>query len=140
MFALLHCISKKPLPKAKALYCLLQDGGFEQHTQISATDKDIIPVFQKICKLVTVDIFTLANQHGGVSNIYNETETTKLVNEENLEILREEDWLEAVFGVQSRLDNDTWLSKVVMKEANWVYDPKQLRAKLFKQAGITSRH
>ena len=75
-----------------------------------------------------------------MSNIYNETETNKLVNEENLEILREEDWLEAVFGVQSRLDNDTWLSKVVMKEANWVYDPKQLRAKLFKQAGITSRH
>ena len=72
MFALLHCISESPATKAKALYELFQDGGLEAHEQISTTDKDIIPIFCKLCKLVTVDIFVLANQHGGVSNIYNE--------------------------------------------------------------------
>ena len=74
MFALLHCVSKKPMPKAVALYNLLQDGGLEAHEQISATDKDIIPIFLKLCKLVTVDIFVLANQHGGVSQIYSDEE------------------------------------------------------------------
>ena len=140
MFALLHCISKKPAPKAKALYELLQDGGLEAHEQISATDKDIIPVFLKLCKLVTVDIFVLANQHGGVSNIYNESETAKLVNNNNIDELREDVWLEAVFGVQSRLPNEDWLTKVQQKDGKWIYDPKELRVKLFEQASIKARH
>ena len=75
-----------------------------------------------------------------MSNIYNESETAKLVNTNNIDELREDDWLDNLFGVQSRLPNDTWLTKVQEKNANWVYDPKQLRAKLFAQASIQARH
>lgn len=43
-------------------------------------------------------MFTLANQFGGVSIIYNEVECGNLVNEEKLEELREDTWLEEVYG------------------------------------------
>ena len=138
MFSLLHCASKKPIEKAKALYCILQDGGFEKHEQISATDKDFEPVFLKLCKLVTTDIFELANLNGGVSIIYSESECKDLCGKQNIEELREDDWLEAVYGAQSRLTNDQWLEKVTDKKgkASWIFNPKELRNKLFAQAGI----
>jgi len=31
MFSLLHCASKKPIEKATAFYCILQEGGLEAH-------------------------------------------------------------------------------------------------------------
>ena len=59
MFALLHCAGK-PLDKAKTLYCLLQKGGFEKQKWIAAKDRDLLPVFNKMCSFVTHDIFELA--------------------------------------------------------------------------------
>ena len=66
------------MEKATALYCILQEGGLEAHEQISAGDKDLTPVFEKLCKLVTSDIFELANENGGVSMIYNDVERDNL--------------------------------------------------------------
>ena len=140
MFSLLHCKHKKPLEKAKALYCILQDGGLTAHEQISATDKDLEPVFQKLCKLVTVDLFVLANANGGVSLIYNDEEGNKLVKKQSIEELREDIWLEEVYGAQSRLTNDAWLAKVADKKASWIFEPKALRTKLFEMAKISPRH
>ena len=142
MFSLLHCNNKKSIEKATALYAILQEGGLEAHEQISAGDKDIIPVFSKLCNLVTVDVFTLANQHGGVSIIYNEGECKNLVDKDKLEELREDVWLEEVYGAQSRLPNQDWLNKVSEKKgkASWIYEPNNLRTKLFEMASIQQRH
>lgn len=138
MFALIHC-GGKPADKAKVLYCLLQEGGLEAHEQISAGDKDLIPVFQKMCKFVTTDIFSLAKASGDVVDIYNEDECRGLVSDDCLEIVREDQWLESVYGAQSRLENSAWLERV-QKDGKWIFDPKELRAKLFAQAGYTARH
>ena len=50
IFALLNCPRKIP-DKAEHLYNMLQDGGLEAHAQISANDKDLVPVFEKLCGL-----------------------------------------------------------------------------------------
>ena len=54
---LLLCASeKKDLEdKAKVLYGLLQEGGITKHNFISAADKDFAPVFEKLCRLATVE-------------------------------------------------------------------------------------
>ena len=65
----MHCAGKA-MDKAKALYCILQDGGFERHQQISAGDKDFEPVFETICKLATANIFDLAKDAGAAGDIY----------------------------------------------------------------------
>ena len=58
------------MDKARALYCILQDGGLEGHQQISAGDKDFQPVFDKVCTLATADIFDLAKDAGAAGDIY----------------------------------------------------------------------
>lgn len=58
LFGILHCRdSKKNMEKARGLYEVLQDGGFERHTHISAGDKDFKPTFEKMCTLVTCDLW-----------------------------------------------------------------------------------
>ena len=142
MFAILHCVGKKKkvmMAKARALYCLLQEGGFEKHTEISAGDKDVIPVFEKICSLVTHDIFKLAHAAGVASDIYTDDEVKSMLSKDNLEILREDQWLEQIYGAKSRLENDQWLEAITMK-ANWILKAEELRTKVLGQAGIDARH
>lgn len=97
-FALLHC-GGKPKDKSVALYDILQEGGLTAHTQISAGDKDLIPIFQKICEFVTKDVFELtAAIDGGVEQPYAAQDVSKVLDKENIEIVREEQWLEEVYG------------------------------------------
>ena len=138
IFALLHC-SGKPIDKTHAFYELLQEGGFERHEQISSGDKDFVPVFNKVCEFVTSNVFQLAFDLNGVENVYSEDEVGKLISEDIIEILREDQWLEEVFGAQSRLQNDEWVAKV-SKEANWIFDADKLRKKIFAAAEVTMRH
>ena len=52
MFAMWHCVGGRKngkMDRAKVLYELLQEGGLGAHKFISATDKDMIPVFKKLC-------------------------------------------------------------------------------------------
>ena len=55
-FGLLLC-SGRPRDKAEVFYNLVQDGGLTAHTFITATDKDIRKIFQKMCLLSTVHLF-----------------------------------------------------------------------------------
>ena len=57
MFAILNCPGKVA-DKAEHLYNELQDGGLDAQANISATDKDMIPVFEKLCGLASYDLFT----------------------------------------------------------------------------------
>lgn len=138
MYSLLHCVGTK-MDKAKAFYGTLQEGGLEAHEQISAGDKDFEPVFDKLSALVTSDIFDLAKDHGGVAEIYDAGECKKLIDADALLELREDEWLEEVYGAQSRLDNAAWLAKVA-KGADWLLNADDLRVKLFAKAGISTRH
>ena len=139
VFGLIHC-SGKPIDKTNAFYEILQDGGYDQHEQISAGDKDFPPVFQKICEFVTVDAMKLAVQTGCAdSEIYSEDEQKKLTAEDVIEVVREEIWLEDVFGANSRLTSDVWADNV-SKKANWIFDPKETRKKLFSEAKVTIKH
>ena len=138
-FALIHC-SGKPIDKTHAFYEVLQDGGFERHAQISAGDKDFAPVFDKMCSFVTKDVFDLAKMTASVENhVYTEDETSRIAHKDVFEVIREEVWLEEVFGAQSRLENDVWVDKV-SKAANWIFDAETMRRKIFNEAKVTMRH
>ena len=52
MFSMLHC-NGTPMDRATILYSILQEGGLSAHEEISAGDKDFIPVFNKLALLVT---------------------------------------------------------------------------------------
>ena len=56
LFALLNCPGKIA-DKAEHLYNELQEGGLAEHAEISATDKDVNPVFEKLCGLASFDLF-----------------------------------------------------------------------------------
>lgn len=58
-----------------------------------------------------------------------------MVSKDNLESIREDDWLEVVYGTSSRLENDAWLEKV-QEEGAWITDPEELRAKILEKAEL----
>jgi uncharacterized protein YjbI with pentapeptide repeats len=51
------------------------------------------------------------------------------------EDLREEKFLDDVFGDNSKLDNEPFLKGCISK-ANWIFSSKDLRNAVFKQAGL----
>ena len=59
MFSLLVCQGKGDA-KARAFYCILQEGSFDKLTEISAADKDFKPTFALMCKMSTRAIFQFA--------------------------------------------------------------------------------
>ena len=68
---------------------------------------------------------------------YTDDECEKL--KEAIEPLREDKWLEEVFGVVSRLKSDLWAEKV-STTANWIFNCSETRKKLFHEAEVTPRH
>ena len=83
-----------------------------------------------MASLVTKDVFTLTKAAGETAVTYSEDEIKKLLDEENLEIIREEQWLEDVYGAQSRLENSRWLEKV-STVGHWVFNPIEFRRRIF---------
>ena len=65
--------------------------------------------------------------------------TEKYAVEDIFETIREEVWLEEVFGAQSRLESDAWVDKV-KGTANWIFDATATRRKIFAEAKITIKH
>ena len=97
-------------------------------------------MFDKICAFATCDVFKLAFLTGSVpANVYTEDEEKKLLKKDVVEVIREEQWLEEVYGAQSRLESSAWVAKV-SREANWIFNPDQMRKKIFTEAGVTMRH
>ena len=73
-----------------------------------------------MCNLVTVDIFNLTRKCGETNFSYDEGTMRKVLDDENLEIIREEDWLDIVYGHSSILSNDRWLQKV-STDGSWIF-------------------
>ena len=62
-----------------------------------------------------------------------------MLDKDVLEVIREEHWLEDVFGAQSRLPSDAWVQKVATT-ANWIFNTKDVRKKLFAESKVTMKH
>ena len=56
-----------------------------------------------------------------------------------LEILREDDFLDAVYGAKSRVHRDQWV-EAVTNEANWIVNSDKLREKVMAAASVGKRH
>ena len=69
---------------------MLKGGGFAKDEQILAGNKEFKPVLEKMCTLVTRDIFMLAIEDDPANAIYNAAEMDRLVSEENLAVVRED--------------------------------------------------
>ena len=121
------------------MYGILQDGGLEAHEEISAGDKDLIPVFTKMSKLVTKDIFILTRKCGETNFAFDEGSIRKILDDENLEIIREEQWLDEVYGNSSRLANNMWLEKV-SSVGKWIFSAVELRKKIFSTAQVPYKY
>lgn len=119
--------------KAEAFYAVLQDGGLTAHTFISAADKDLPPAFEKMCLLATVHLFEWAHS---ISDIECPFEDSFEKLREAHEDLREERFLDEVYGeAQSTLDNEVWL-KAVSEKSKWIFNSKELRKAVFAQAKV----
>ena len=56
LFAVLHCQGKLS-DKCEHFFNEIQEGGTAAHKQVSAGDKDIAPVFEKLCGLASFELF-----------------------------------------------------------------------------------
>jgi len=91
------------------------------HKYISAQDKDLAPIFEKLCLLSSVHLFEFARDFSGVECPYDEDVIEKL--RQAHEDVREEKFLDEVFGHNSKLDNEPWL-KGVSNKSSWIFDSK----------------
>ena len=83
------------------------------------------------------DVFTAGAQIGGIETIYSDDDINAL--KDQIEALREDVFLEDVFGVQSRLENEEWLD-AVSKKAVWIFNAGTVRKKLFELASVEDKH
>ena len=58
LFAIIHCSGRQE-DKAEHLYSTIQEGSNDK-LYIAAQDKDLIRIFEKICGLVSYELFRLA--------------------------------------------------------------------------------
>jgi len=138
IFALLNSPGKTG-DKAEHVYNLLQgaDSSAEVHTHISATDKDLIPFFDKLCGLACGELMEQSAAIGAVRQIYEEEDIENM--KYQIEVIREDQYLEDIYGVQSRIENQVWMQKMC-KEAKWVFDTADIRKRILEAAGIDAKH
>lgn len=77
LYGLLLC-QGNPADKAEQFYAVLQEGGKDQHEFITASDKDLDPVLEKLCALATTDAFTEFVKIAGLEPKYSEEDLKKL--------------------------------------------------------------
>ena len=131
IFALLHCPGRKS-DKAIYLHALLQEGDHTQYKHISANDKDFKPVFEKMCSIASWELFSTVAQIKDIDQIYSEDDKIKL--QEQVETLREDIFLEQIFGNESRLETDEFIKAISCHK--WCFKAAQFRSKLFAMAEI----
>lgn len=57
-----------------------------------------------------------------------------------IEGVREDQWLEKIFGVNSRVYSADWMKKVTHIDGRWIFDADELRKRLFQDAGVDIRN
>ena len=129
-YGLLLCQGKTK-EKAQVFYNVLQEGGMDKHEFVAAEDKDFDPAFRNLCLLSTVYLFEWCQEIMNVDNVYEE-EQAKL--EKRIPDLAEQ-YLDTVYGYETKLDNKEWIEKIC-KKGDWVFSSHDLRSQLFKKAGL----
>jgi len=79
------------------------------------------PIFKKFCSLVTVDLFKIMEASIGEEINYEEDELESLANAH--ETIREDVFLDDVFGHHNRLENADFLKGIVNK-APYMFEPQ----------------
>ena len=105
---------------------------------MSAGDKDLEGVFMKLVAFASSDIIQLAAKFGDIKDVYTDEERNKLANSH--ETLREDVYLDGVFGAASALTNADWLLKSAEMENNWVFIPTEIRKRLCEITSIDEKH
>lgn len=110
VFAILHCHGDSE-DRAEALYRAIQDGGPEKHAFLSATDKDIAPVFESLIKFVLTDLTRLMSDTVSIHPMDVDMDKDDEL-DACLEDIFEYNFLEPVFGVNSRLTFEEFVYNV----------------------------
>lgn len=137
MFGILHC-QGKPADKAEQLYNVLQEGGKAEHAFISAGDKDMAPVFRKLCDFVSKDAFGEFPKIAAIPTAYSSDDIAKF-DDDMIERFREDVYLEDVFGANSRMQYEEWLQASTSKGA-WLLSASSLRKKVLEAAGLPNKY
>ena len=133
IYALLNC-QGKIADKSEHFFNLLQDGGIWVHKKIAASDKDLPPVFEKLCGLVSFELFKCQEE---VADFYTEEECERL--KDQIENVQEDQYLEDIFGMAAYLDTEDWM-KAMCKKGSWIFNSVEMRKRLFAAAELESRH
>ena len=67
----------------------------------------MVPFFDKLCGLACFELFTEAAAIGAVEQIYNDDDLESITFQ--VETVREDQYLEDVYGVSSRIENKVWM-------------------------------
>ena len=111
---------------------MLQEGGLSAHTFITAGDKDLQDVFQKLVELATVEVFTWCYDITQYECPFEEHfDALRSCHED----LREDRFLEDIFGTNTKLDNDPYM-KNLCEKSSWIFSAKEMRKEVFKQAEV----
>ena len=133
-FAMFHCAGSGT-DKATVFYGIFQDGGVEKQPFISANDKDFPDGFDKHLKLTTLDLISMMIDIEGVEPMDLAEKAEDI--EYSFETIREEVFLDTVFGSNSRLDANVWIPTVAAERIKgWVFDAQMCRCLVFDKTGI----
>jgi hypothetical protein len=99
IYGFLLCAGK-PIDKVEVLFNLLQDGGLQKHTFISAEDKDVLPLFQKLCRFATIHLFEFAHDFVGLTCPFEDNigDLLKVIDNEDDDDSLQGELLDNVFG------------------------------------------
>jgi hypothetical protein len=100
------------------------------HTDISAEDRDFAPAFEKICKFATVHLFEWTKEIAHFDCPF-EDSLYKLEEIAAGEDVREDDFLDKLYGTKSSMQNSAWFEGIIKKECNWIFNSKDVRHKVF---------
>ena len=134
-FALLNCPGSGQ-QKANVLYNLLQEGGAGAEESISWADKDYTPIMNKVLSLASIDLARLCKDIDDVEPMEDVLKREDDISA-SFEQIREDIFIEFVYGNDSRLEAEKW-KKIVASEkiADWLFNPQMVRALIFDKTGI----
>jgi len=102
---------------------------------IAASTKHMEMMFEKLCELSSYGLFAVKTDE--LSTDYTEEEIEQL--KQSVEEVREDQFLEEIYGNRAHLDKSEWLDKI-SNEVNWIFDSAKIRQRLFLSANIEQRH
>ena len=80
-------------------------------------------------------LFQFAHDYADMDNHY-ESDISKL--SEAHEDVREDMFLEEVYGKKSQMENEPWL-KAVSGKSNWIFNSKEMRDHVLEAAGVPKK-